>query len=111
MVHESYVPSKQRAQTCDNTLEVPNYWEAYLVENQISDMDCTATDKARISSDVQHILRKKLLQAATMCGSYGLDGFESEPDPMTQETVAAVEVLQRSQSAEDYEDEFEEEGT
>lgn len=62
-------------QTCDNILQIPNYWEGILAQNNLEEADLTDEQAQALRKQLDALLREKLLQAATLCDTYGLDGL------------------------------------
>ena len=57
-------------QTCDNILELPNYWES-LVKTR------PASDLSALKEDLERILSDKIRVCCNNAAGYGLDGLEA----------------------------------
>lgn len=59
-------------QTCDNTLELPNYWKAINWRHQCAEGGSKRTVKD-LEEELQHLMRKKLIEAVDYSQGYSLD--------------------------------------
>jgi len=84
--HEKQLGMLPQAHTCNNTLELPNYWES------LQALDKKAS-RQQLEADVRELLAGHLEMAVTECGEYGLDQIEgddaSERPPALPEVRAA----------------------
>jgi len=65
-----------QAHTCENILELPNYWEALLRTKFPQATDATAisgSEKSHLYAELKKVLEERLMLAVTSCNSYGLD--------------------------------------
>eukprot|EP00736_Rhodelphis_marinus_P001613 Rmarinus@m.22463 len=65
------------AHTCDNLLEVPNYWDA-LVRTRcpVGWSSCSQQEKQSLAQELRKIVRDRLLLAIAECEGYGLDDLD-----------------------------------
>ena len=69
--HEKQLGMLPQAHTCNNTLELPNYWES------LQALDKKAS-RRQLEADVREIFAGHLEMAVTECGEYGLDRIEGD---------------------------------
>ena len=72
--HEKQLGMLPQAHTCNNTLELPNYWES------LQALDKKAS-RQQLEADVRELLAGHLEMAVTECGEYGLDQIEGDDAP------------------------------
>ena len=72
--HEKQLGMLPQAHTCNNTLELPNYWES------LQALDKKAS-RQQLEADVRELLAGHLEMAITECGEYGLDQIEGDEAP------------------------------
>ena len=61
-----------QAHTCDNLLELPNYWEA-LCEEHGMPLEARGTEAAALLAELEQLLQQRLMTAVHECDDYGLD--------------------------------------
>jgi len=66
--HNKMLRMVPQSHTCDNILEIPNYWEAVVKSGDAPD--------GNVGERVRQILREKLLVSIDFCKGYGLDAVE-----------------------------------
>ncbi|KAK3277561.1 hypothetical protein CYMTET_14440 [Cymbomonas tetramitiformis] len=71
--HQRHLGMLPQAHTCENVLELPNYWEAQASVEQMDVEDLSAEDLASLRTKVYRLLEERLRLAVTQCDSYGLD--------------------------------------
>lgn len=67
-----------QSHTCDNILELPNYWKALNKVNESDQVDGRGRGGPREVAMVKQILREKLLIAIENAKGYGLDAIHEE---------------------------------
>lgn len=78
--HRRMLAMIPQSHTCDNILEIPNYWEALLKTrlgdgNDAPDRGTAACEE--LEDELREIIYAKLMVAIDNAEGYGLDGFES----------------------------------
>ena len=82
--HRRMLAMVPQSHTCDNILELPNYWVALLKTRSADDPAPTKGTPAyaALEDDLRHILKTKLIIALENSTGYGLDAIEpSSGDP------------------------------
>ncbi|EEY65479.1 uncharacterized protein PITG_16783 [Phytophthora infestans T30-4] len=66
-------------ETCDNTLELPNYWKALCWREQHDEHEANS----KLEEKLKLLLSKKLYDAVEYSSGYGLDGTSAVADVLT----------------------------
>lgn len=79
--HKAQLGMLPQAHTCDNLLELPNYWEALIQVKGYRSTAKVPKDKLpSLKEDCVRILNERLTIAVTCCSGYGLDRRNAESD-------------------------------
>lgn len=72
--HEDMLRKLPQAHTCDNTLEIPNYFESLcVVRGGAPPEEIDAGARSALVPELEQLVREKLLLAIISCDGYGLD--------------------------------------
>lgn len=72
--HRELLGKLPQAHTCDNTLEIPNYFESLCVVRRGKPPEAlAAADRAELAAELEEVLAGKVTMAISLCGGYGLD--------------------------------------
>jgi len=63
-----------QAHTCDNILELPNYWAALCARHKVAPADCKpGKAHEKLLAELRQLLHRQLTTAVFECDAYGLD--------------------------------------
>ena len=82
--HANLLRTLPQAHTCENLLEIPNYWESLL------QVRGSALQEESLRQEVRDILAKNLAFAIANCDSYGLDTLTPEGGLSTRSQATSI---------------------
>ncbi|GMF11490.1 unnamed protein product [Phytophthora lilii] len=82
------------SQTCDNTIELPNYWKAICWREQHDELEANSN----LEEELARLLKKKLRDAVEYSSGYGLDGTSAIAGVLADKVADAGEELAKEES-------------
>jgi hypothetical protein len=71
--HQRHLQMLPQAHTCENSLELPNYWESLVAARGQRADSLSAAAAAELRHEMRTVLEERLRLAVTHCTDYGLD--------------------------------------
>ncbi|KAF4045785.1 HECT domain-containing protein [Phytophthora infestans] len=81
--HKKCLQMLPQAHTCDNTLELPNYWKALCWREQHDEHEANS----KLEEKLKLLLSKKLYDAVEYSSGYGLDGTSAVADEESYDSL------------------------